>query len=75
MGFGAVSSHLATFEAVASAPGATIVLAPGLPALKRTVVQSILEGQFIDFAELPPAKGRTKAVAGELEGQVLLLQA
>ncbi len=75
VGLGAVSSHLATFEAVASAPGATIVHAPGLPALKKPVMQNILEGQFIDFTELSPAKGRTKAVAGELEGQVLLLQA
>ncbi len=74
VGLGAtVSLHLATFDAVASAPGATIVHAPGLPALKKPVVQNILEGQFIDFTELSPAKGRTKAVTVELEGQVLYI--
>lgn len=59
-------------EAAASKP---IVVAPGLPALKKSLVDSILAGHFVDFTELPPAKGRTKAFNSGLDGQVVILQA
>ena len=39
----------------------TIVVAPGLPALDRTVVELILAELFVDLAELPPAKGHAPA--------------
>ncbi len=39
----------------------TIVVAPGLPALDRTMVELILAELFVDLAELPPAKGHAPA--------------
>lgn len=45
--------------------------APGLPAIRKVLVESILSDQYVDFIELPPAKGCTKAIA---KGQVVLLQ-
>ena len=52
-----------------------LVVAPGIPALKKELVDSILVGQYIDFKELPPAKGRTKALNTLIEGQIVLMQA
>ena len=51
----------ATTPSLAGASGSlkatdTLVVAPGVPALKRSIVEQILEGKFIDLAELPPAK-------------------
>ena len=52
-----------------------VVVAPGIPAIKKWIVDSILAGECIDLAELPPAKGRSKSLSGTLEGQVVLLHA
>ena len=38
----------------------TIVVLPGIPPLRRSVVETIQSGAFLDFAELPPAKGLSK---------------
>ena len=53
----------------------TVVVAPGIPAIKKWLAESILAGECIDLAELPPAKGRGKNLSGSLEGQVVLLHA
>ena len=56
----------------------TIVVAPGVPALKRSLVEVILAGKFVDLGELPPAKGfgRTQAaLSSDMEGKIVLLQA
>ena len=58
--------------AVSSTP--TIVVAPGIPALPKKLAQKILNGEYVDFAELPPAKGRAKPSSLDWEGQVLLVQ-
>ncbi len=47
------------------------LIAPGLPAVKRWLLESILV--CIDLTELPPAKGRSKVMPNSLEGKVLLL--
>ena len=52
-----------------------VVVAPGLPALRKGLVDSILAGHYVDFTELPPAKGRTKALNSGLDGQIVVLQA
>ena len=64
-------------ESVASKP---VVIAPGLPALKKGLIDRTLAGEHIDFTEPPPpppAKGCTnlKALNSMLDGQVVLLQA
>lgn len=56
----------------------TIVVATGVPALKRSMIELIVSGRYVDLGELPPAKGFTKplsAISSALEGQVVLLQA
>ena len=60
-------------KAVSSTP-TIIVVAPGIPALPKKLAQKILNGEFVDFAELPPAKGRAKPSSLDWEGQVLLVQ-
>ncbi len=52
----------------------TLVVAPGLPALRRGLVEVILAGQYVDLTELPPARGYTKPTSALLEGQLILLQ-
>ena len=56
----------------------TIVVAPGVPALKRSLVDLILAGKFTDLGELPPARGFGKtpaALSSDVEGKIVLLQA
>ena len=51
----------------------TVPSAPGLPAVTKKLAEHILAGRYIDFSELPPAKGRCKLPAAE--GQLVLIQA
>ena len=59
---------------VASSSAPIVVVAPGIPALPKKVAQKILSGEYVDFTELPPAKGRAKPTSLDWEGQVLLVQ-
>ena len=47
----------------------------GLPALPKKMVERILANDYIDFSELPPAKGKVRSLPSGLEGQVVLVQA
>jgi hypothetical protein len=47
----------------------------GLPALPKKLVAKILANQYVDFAELPPAKGKSRPLPQGLEGQVIVVQA
>ena len=50
----------------------TIVVAPGVPALKWSLVNLILAGKFTDLGELPPARGFGKtpaALSSDIEGK------
>ena len=78
------SSLLADQFASASAPGSspkasdTIVVAPGVPALKHSLVELITGGKFVDLGELPPAKGFGKTsstLTSDMEGKIVLMQA
>ena len=58
------------------------VVEPGrgklVPALKRSLVELLLVGKFVDLGELPPAKdfGKTQsALSSDVEGRIVLLQA
>ncbi len=65
-------------EGESSKASDAIVVAPGLPPLKRSLVDNILAGKFVELGELPPAKGLSKplsAMASGLEGQIVLLHA
>ena len=47
----------------------------GLSALPKKMVERILSREYIDFAELPPAKGKVRGIPSGLDGQVVLVQA
>ena len=76
----ALTDHAVPLSAPSSSAKAsdTIVVAPGVPALKRSLVELILAGIFVDLGEFPPAKGFGKspsALSSDLEGEIVLLQA
>ena len=55
-----------------------MVVAPDVPALKRSLVELILSGKFEDLGELPLAKGFRKtpsSLTSDMEGKIVLLQA
>ena len=43
----------------------------GLP---KKCMEKILAGEFIDFAELPPAKDKAKSISHAVEGQIVVIQ-
>ena len=59
---------------VASINTPMVVPAPNLPPIFKKMADHIIAGHFVDFAELPPAKGRSK-IRPSAEGQVMLVQA
>ena len=50
-------------------------LGPGLPALPRRLVEKIRANEYVDFTELPPAKGKNQPPPQAGEGQIVVLQA
>ena len=46
-----------------------------MPAVPLKLAERIWARKFVDFCELPPAKGRAKPVTGSMEGQLILVQA
>lgn len=54
---------------------AMIATGEGLLSLSKKVVEKILAGEFIDFADLPPAKGKVKSIPTAGEGQIVVVQA
>ena len=47
----------------------------GLPSLPKKTVDRIRSNEYIDFAELPPARGKSRQLPQVLDGQVIVLQA
>ena len=56
-------------------PNPLVVTGVGLPALPSKLVMKILANDYVDFAELPPAKGRGRPVPQSLDGQIIVVQA
>ena len=55
----AVTSVVSTLPATRVASSdESVVVAQGIPAIRRNLFLNILSGNYIDFTELPPAKGR-----------------
>ena len=57
-----------------SAVNMLVTAEAGLPALPKKLVEKIIANEYIDFGELPPAKGKVRALPAGLEGQVVLIQ-
>lgn len=56
-------------------PTPLITMVAGLPELPKKLVAKILANEYIDFAELPPARGKARPAPQVLEGQVIVVQA
>ena len=50
-----------------------ICVVPGLPPLPKKTVKRIRTAQYIEFTELPPAKGKGRSLAQPAEGQIIVL--
>ena len=50
-------------------------IGPGLRAVSRRLIDRIKANEFVDFAELPPAKGKSRPPPQVGEGQIVVLQA
>ena len=46
-----------------------------MPALPKKLIVRMLANEYIDFSELPPAKGKGRPMPQSLEGQVIVAQA
>ena len=57
------------------AAGKMVSVGAGLPAVPRKLMEQILAGQYIDFSELPPAKGRTRPLSSQEEGHIIVVRA
>ena len=53
-------------------PTPLVRVGSGLPALPRKLVVKMLANEYIDFAELPPAKGKGRPVPQSLEDQIIV---
>ena len=56
--------------------GSLLSFGRGLPSLSKKLVDQIRSNQYIDFADLPPARGkvRTPHQPTMMEGQIVLIQ-
>ncbi len=52
-----------------------VSVGPGLPAITRQVWDRIKANEYVEFMDLPPARGKAKPLSQELEGQILVVQA
>lgn len=57
-----------------STRGAQVPMPPGLPFLHNKLVAQIIANEYVDFSELPPAKGRVKALPQAYEGKIAVIQ-
>ena len=75
---GTVAELLSQFDRssdMPAQPSSAMATGEGLPALPRKWVERIQAGDYMDFTELPPAKGRAKGMPKTLDGHILVVQA
>ena len=53
-------AQVLSYKGIQSSAGLLINPGPGLPAISKKVYETICAGGYIDFAQLPAAKGRCK---------------
>ncbi len=62
-------------EATSTEKQSLIPVGPGLAALPKRLMERLRANEFIDFMELPPARGKSRPITQDLEGRVLVVQA
>ena len=66
-----ILSQLSEGSTVTKTSAAKLVpTVPGLPALPTKLMERIVAGQYVDFTELPPTKGRTRMLPSSEEGHI-----
>ena len=60
---------------IPSSANKPVLVVPGLPSVPQKVIDKIKRGEYIDFNELPPARGLSKSLPPHLEGQLVIVQA
>lgn len=56
-------------------PFPLMALGEELPALPKKSMEKILTGEYVYFAEFPPARGKVKSSMANIESQILVVQA
>ena len=65
-----------TAEAKTPCPSQQLVsVGMGLPSLPKKMVDRIQANEYIDFAKLPPARGKSRPTPQAMDGQVIVVQA
>ena len=62
-------------SSIPSTSNKLVLVAPGLLSVSQKVIDKIKRGEYIDFNELPPARGLSKSLPPHLEGQLVIVQA
>ncbi len=73
---GVKTSSIATMPpATSQAHQSLVSVGTGLPAIPKKLVEKILSGEYVDFCELPPMKGKGRPSPQVGEGQIVVLHA
>ena len=56
-------------------PAPLVTVGTGLPAILKKLIARLLANEYVDFAELPPAKGKGRPMPQSLESQIIVVQA
>ena len=59
----------------AANPPKLVSVGAGLPSLPKKMVDRILSGQYVDFSELPPARGRARPLPSAEDGHIVVIRA
>ena len=74
-----ILSQLGEGKSVCKPPTSTVQkLVPmesGLASLPKKLVDRIVSGQYVDFSELPPAKGWIRSMPNTEEGHIVVIRA
>ena len=52
-----------------------VCVGTGLPPIPRRIVEKIQNHEFVEFTELPPAKGKSRVSPPQGDGQIVVVQA
>ena len=69
---GTLSSNPA--EAGQTSPS-LVSVGPGLTSISNKLLENVRSGEYIEFSELPPAKGKDRYIQQAVVGQILIIQA
>lgn len=59
----------------ADASPSLIQMGCGLPALSKKLLEKVETDEYVDFTELPPAKGKGRSMSQAFDGQIVVVQA